>query len=179
MDQWKLEGSTHDRQSIAADWQSIQHPIIEGVRFKEVRNILKMNGTLVEVYRRDWDLDQEPIDQVFQVTLSPGGVSAWHAHARTMDRLFVNQGAMRLVLFDARQSSPTLGTINEFRMGSARPMVVVIPPKVWHGVQNIGAEPASILNLVDAAYQYDAPDHWRIPSDSPTIPFRFEDADGR
>ena len=42
------------------------------------------------------------IAQVFQVALGPGEISAWHAHHGRADRLFVNRGAVRIVLSDAR-----------------------------------------------------------------------------
>ena len=35
----------------------------------------------------------------------------------TIDRLFVNRGLMRIVLFDARKGSPTYKLVNEFNRG--------------------------------------------------------------
>lgn len=170
---WLLPGAAKDQRSITADWQFVSQNLIEGVRLKEVRHVPKQNGYLTEVYRKDWDLDEFPVDQVFQVTLDPGKISAWHSHATTIDRIFVNQGTMKIVLYDARTDSPTYGQINEFRFGMTRPTLILIPPKVWHGIQNLASEPSSILNLVDEAYQYEDPDHWRLPWDSDHIPYRF------
>jgi len=48
---------------------------------------------------------------------------------------------------------------------------VVVPPGVYHGIVNIASEASSILNLVDDAYRYEDPDHWRIPPDSEEIPY--------
>jgi len=31
--------------------------------------------------------------------------------------------------------------------------------------------PSILVNLVDAAYSYDDPDHWRLPPDTPEIPY--------
>jgi dTDP-4-dehydrorhamnose 3,5-epimerase len=81
---------------------------------------------------------------------------------------------VRIVLYDSRQASPTCGVVNEFKFGSLRPALVVVPPKVWHGVQNITNEPGLLLNLVDRAYRYENPDHWRIPQDSPQIPYQWK-----
>lgn len=158
----QIEGGTKDRQSITSDWEFLQ-PRIDQVRLKEVKNVVKENGALTEVYRRDWRLDEGEVDQVFQVMLIPGGISAWHTHQFTTDRLFVSQGTIKVVLYDARQSSPTFGFVNEFRLGSLRPALVVVPPGVWHGVQNISGTPACLLNLVDRASAYKDPDHWRLP----------------
>jgi dTDP-4-dehydrorhamnose 3,5-epimerase len=43
---------------------------------------------------------------------------------------------------------------------------------VWHGVQNVHPGPGSLLNLVDRAYRYERPDHWRPPN-TDAIPYRL------
>ncbi len=146
---------------------------IEGVRLKNLRHVVKEQGHLTEIFRRNWTLDERPVEQVFQVTLMPGQITAWHAHQYTLDRLFVNLGTIKIVLFDGRPESPSRGLVNEFKMGLLRPSLLVIPPQVWHGVQNIGSEQGQIINLVDRAYQYTDPDHWRLPQDSPSVPYQW------
>ena len=154
------------------DWLPAQRTI-DGVRIREVRHVHKGRGLLTEIFRADWKLDDGVVEQVFQVSLGPGEVSAWHVHQRTRDRIFVNGGAVRIVLYDARTASPTHGQINEFRFGEHRPALLVVPPGVWHGVENLRREPSTVLNAVDRAYSYGDPDHWRLPLDSPRIPFSF------
>jgi dTDP-4-dehydrorhamnose 3,5-epimerase len=170
---WLIEGAVKDAQSITAQWNASNMTLIAGVRLHEVKHVLKGNGSLTEIYRKDWQLDDLPVEQVFEVTMTPGDISAWHAHEHTTDRLFVTRGAMRIVLYDGRAGSPTQGLVNEFKLGEMRPALVVVPPQVWHGVQNIGDAPCTLLNLVDQAYCYEAPDHWRVAHDTPAIPYRF------
>jgi dTDP-4-dehydrorhamnose 3,5-epimerase len=170
---WLLANAIKDKQSITSDWEFTNIAMIDGVMLKEVKNVIKNNGALVEIVRTDWLDDNKAIDQVFQVTLSPGAVSAWHAHEVTTDRLFVNHGLISIVLYDAREDSPTFGQINEFKLGTARPGLLVVPPKIWHGIKNLADESSMIINLVDRAYSYEEPDHWRIDADSPEIPYRF------
>lgn len=105
--------------------------------------------------------------------MEPGFVSAWHAHAHTTDRLFVSHGMARIVLYDARADFPTRGLLNEMQFGTIRPALVTIPPQVWHGVQNVSSGRMILLNVVDSAYSYSDPDHWRLPEDCPEIPFQF------
>lgn len=173
-----LPGARRDAQSITADWQPLQD-IICGVSCREVRNVMKNNGVLTEIFRRDWGFQNVEVDQVFQVMLEPGAVSAWHTHANTTDRLFCTSGRMRIVLYDARADSPTRGRINVFRAGLERPQLIVVPPGIWHGVQNIGSVPATLINLVDRAYTYETPDHWRLPPESPEIPYSFRGEGGQ
>jgi dTDP-4-dehydrorhamnose 3,5-epimerase len=167
-------GAHKDRQGITADWNYLQN-LIDGVRIKEVKNVLKSNGdVLCEVFRRDWFLDAGEVDQVFQSIMNPRSISAWHTHELTTDRLFVSQGLLRIVLYDGRLGSPTYERTNELRFGSMRPALLIIPPGVWHGVQNISDSTAVLLNLVDHAYRYEDPDHWRLPIDTDKIPYRFK-----
>ncbi|HEX6086434.1 MAG TPA: dTDP-4-dehydrorhamnose 3,5-epimerase [Thermoanaerobaculia bacterium] len=169
---WLLEGATKDRQTITPRWVPSAQTLIDGVEVHEVLNVPKSNGYLTEIFRAEW-LGNPAIDQVFQVVLEPGALSAWHTHAMTTDRLFISSGIVRIALYDGREGSPTHGLVNEFRFGTIRPALLVVPPRVWHGVQNIGSSHAFVLNLVDRAYDYEDPDHWRVPADSDQIPFRF------
>ncbi|MGA0555820.1 cupin domain-containing protein [Larkinella sp. VNQ87] len=173
MNNWLLKDSQKDAQSITADWNQHQQRLIDGVQVREVKNIIKNNGYLTEIYRREWLGPDDEVDQIFQVVLQPGGISAWHSHEVTTDRLFVQTGTIKIVLYDGRQESATYGLVNEFRGSLLRPQLIVVPPKVWHGVQNIGPETAVLLNIVDKAYQYEDPDHWRIASNTAEIPYRF------
>jgi dTDP-4-dehydrorhamnose 3,5-epimerase len=125
------------------------------------------------LFRRDWFDADAAVGQVFQVLVNPGAVSAWHAHATTTDRLFVIQGTMRVVLYDAREDSPTDGSINDLIVNLYRPTLIVVPPRVWHGVQTLSDEAGIIMNMPDHAYRYEDPDHWRLPADTDRIPYRF------
>jgi dTDP-4-dehydrorhamnose 3,5-epimerase len=171
---WLLESATKDEQSIAADWQLFRPRVIAGVAVREVRNVPRDDGCLTELYRRDWELDGAEVAHVFQVVLLPGAVSAWHAHEHALDRLFIAQGLAKIVLYDARSDSPTRGVVNVFRLGDVRPGLLVVPPRVWHGLQNVGDRPCTVVNLADRVYCYEDPDHWRVASDCAEIPYRFE-----
>jgi dTDP-4-dehydrorhamnose 3,5-epimerase len=166
---WTIRGVL-DGQSVDDAWNIVGIPDIDGVVAKEIRPVPLGSGCLTEIWRSDWGLDPHGIGQVFQRLIDPGVVTGWHAHARTTDRLFCAAGRVRLSLYDSRKSSPTAGTVWQRVFGQERPLLVVIPPGVWHGVTALGATPALVLNLVDRGYAYDAPDHERLPPDTPHIP---------
>ena len=176
---WLLPGATKDSQSITADWRPAQECLIAGVVVKEMQHVLKDGGWLTELFRQDWWEQPLQVDQIFETTLAPGTVSAWHAHEFTEDRLCTIRGMMKVVLFDNRPDSRTRGELNVFRIGEARPALIVVPPQVWHGIQVLGNENASLINIVDRAYNYSAPDHWRVPADCAAIPYRFQPASSR
>jgi len=53
------------------------------------------------------------------------------------------------------------------------PTFIVLPPGIWHGLQNLGSTDALILNYPTHAYDYADPDHWRLPYDTDQIPYTF------
>jgi dTDP-4-dehydrorhamnose 3,5-epimerase len=171
-DTWSLIGKK-DPQLVRSDWQPAKPIGIDGVRFKVISSVLTDNGALTEVFRFDWQLDDRPVKHMFQRLMEPGALSAWHVHAHTTDRLFCAFGRIKVVLYDARMTASSHRSVCEFRMGSERPGILVVPPGIFHGVQNIGSTKALLLNVVDDAYDYEDPDHYRVPQDAPEIPYRF------
>jgi len=168
-----LAAGTKDEQSVTPDWQRIDRPSISGVVVKEIGHVVTRDGHLTELIRSEWLGDNRTIDQVFQRTLDPGAISGWHAHVRTTDRLFCLSGRLLIVLCDGRIGSATAAAVGEQVVSALRPTLIVVPPGVWHAVKNIGSESAILLNMVDIAYEYEDPDHWRLPLDSDKIPYRF------
>jgi dTDP-4-dehydrorhamnose 3,5-epimerase len=169
-------GGEKDPVSITADWTTVSDRHIDGVCIREVRNVPTGYGHLTELFRADWDLGSSTVGQVFQSVLLPGRVSAWHAHGETTDRLFVSDGQMLVVLYDARPDSPTHSTLMTVRTSILRPQLIVVPPRIWHGIKNTGNEPATLINAVDIAYRHDGPDHYRLPETTDQIPFDISTA---
>lgn len=172
MDNRLIQG-VKDKQLVTPDWQPSDPVPISGVKIRAITNVLSDRGYLTEIYRRDWRTDDLPVDQIFQTLLPPGSVSAWHMHRHTTDRLFCGYGRVKIVLFDGRADSPTARNIAEYRLGAERPALVIVPHGVWHGVKALDGNPALLINAVDIAYSYADPDHWRLPADSPEIPYRI------
>ena len=150
-----------------------ESPLIAGVSVKGVKHVPKENGFLVEIFRDAWKLDAGAFAKAFQVTLFGGAISAGTPTSTRPTALRQRRLMKVLHLRRPRGFTHPLGAINEFRVGRPRPVLILVPPKVWHGVQNIGKEDASIVNLPDHAYRYEDPDHWRLPPDTDEIPYSF------
>lgn len=151
----------------------ITRRLIDGVRVREVRNIVTANGITTELYRPDWEIVPGTVQQVIHVALRGHAISAWHQHRHRWDFLFVVGGHFRIVLFDPRPDSPTRGQVDVFHLSPSRPMLLAVPPWVWHGVQNLSNEPSMFVNMFDKPYDYDDPDEWRLPADTADIPYTF------
>jgi dTDP-4-dehydrorhamnose 3,5-epimerase len=167
-----LPGARKDPQLVTKEWEKIEKQI-DGVVVREVRHVPRDHGVITEIFRPEWDPTGLPIVHIYQSRLFPGAIGAWSCHGTTIDRLFVNQGHLKVVLFDGREESPSYRRVVELHVGDARPAFVILPAGVWHGLQNLGSSDALVINCPTKAYNYEDPDHYRLPFDSPEIPYSW------
>jgi dTDP-4-dehydrorhamnose 3,5-epimerase len=149
---------------------------IDGVIVKPLRLLRDERGWLMEILRRD-DPHFLTFGQVYVTVARPGAVKAWHAHERQTDHLAVVAGEARVALYDARGGSPTEGNVVDVVAGENNPVLVVIPPGVYHGFKSTGDAPAHVVNVPTELYDYDTPDELRRPYDDPGIPYDWGEAD--
>ncbi|MGA3303815.1 MAG: hypothetical protein ABSC72_11080 [Methylovirgula sp.] len=143
---------------------------IAGVQFYELGNVLTRSGFMTEIFRADWPVIKINVHQVNWVQLNPGGVTDWHAHSKQVDHLVGVGGNIKLALWDNRDDSPTKGATEVLRIGALRPVMVVVPPGVWHALRNESGEPAGFINLFDQLYEHAEPDNWRLAPHASDIP---------
>jgi dTDP-4-dehydrorhamnose 3,5-epimerase len=125
---------------------------------------------MMELFRKDWDgIEMTPL-QVNWVQLNSNGVTDWHRHTQQTDHLIGVGGNIRLALWDGREGSPTCRQSDVIRMGALRPVLVTVPPGVWHALRNESGEPAGYINVIDRLYDHGNPDNWRLSPDANGIP---------
>jgi dTDP-4-dehydrorhamnose 3,5-epimerase len=150
---------------------------IDGLVFRPTRPVPHEDGTLAEIARAGWEALDQPIVQVHLTTTLAGRVRAWGLHRRSTDRLFVIRGLVSIVVYDGRADSPTVGSLNEFRVSERNPGLLVIAPNLYHGWKNLGIDEAFIVNMPSQTYTYEHPDALDMPYDSPqageVVPFRW------
>jgi len=151
---------------------------IEGVRVKKLRVLPDERGRLMEVLRSDDAEFFKKFGQVYITTAYPGAIKAWHYHKKQTDNLACIEGMMKIVLYDNRDGSPTKGLINEFFAGIHNPILIQVPPLVIHGFKSVSEREAIVINIPTEVYHYDEPDEFRIPPDSPEIPYNWARKDG-
>lgn len=160
-----------DKPHITPEWQ-IERELIDGSLVREVRHVVTRNGQTTELHRVDWGLCED-VKHVVHVMLRVGTLSAWHKHELQTDHVFCVGGMLKVALFDDREGSSTRGQVDVHHVSAARPTLLVVPPGVWHGIQNVWHEPSMFVNYFDREYDYADPDEYRLPSDTDEIPFRF------
>ena len=151
--------------------------MIEGVITKKLKVIPDERGRLIEILRVDDEAFRE-FGQVYMTTCFPGVVKAWHYHKRQFDNMAVVKGMMKIVLYDGRQDSPTCGEINEFFAGEHNPILLHIPPYIYHGFKCISLEESMVINTPTEPYNYKEPDEFRIHPHDNDIPYEWGGKDG-
>ena len=167
-----FDSATKDQQLVTPEWRRLLQSI-DGVYVHEIAHVPRDHGVITEIYRPDWDPTGKPVVQVYQSRLFPGAIGAWSCHRIATDRLFVSQGHLKIVLYDGREDSPTFRTLQDYHAGDYRPTFLVVPPGIWHGVQNLGTNDAILLNLPTRGYVYEDPDHYRLPYNTQDIPYSW------
>ena len=147
--------------------------MIEGVVAKRLKVIVDERGWLMEILRKDWDVFDR-FGQVYITAAYPNVVKAWHMHKKQTDHFVCVKGLVKLALYDNRDHSKTRGEINEFILGEKNPVLVKIPPEVWHGFKAVGEETALVVNVPTELYNYEEPDEHRLPPDTDKIPYDWK-----
>lgn len=144
--------------------------MIEGVKVKKLNPIPDERGWLMEILRCDDEIF-EKFGQVYITTAYPGVVKAWHYHKFQTDNFTCIKGMMKVALYDARENSKTYREINEFFIGEKNPLLIKVPPMVYHGFKAIGDETAYFLNIPTLPYNRKEPDEYKLPPDTKEIPY--------
>ena len=151
---------------------------ISGVIYKPLVPYADQRGWLAEIFRQDEVAsDHVPVMAYVSVT-KPGVGRGPHAHRDQTDMFcFTGPGDFRVVLWDNRADSPTFGTRQDFHLGESCPAVLIVPPGVVHGYQNVSDGPGFVCNFANRLYRgpgrQDPVDEIRF-EDTPDSPFRLE-----
>jgi dTDP-4-dehydrorhamnose 3,5-epimerase len=151
--------------------------MIDGVKTKKLTVIPDERGRLMEILRADDEIF-EAFGQAYITTGYPGVVKAWHCHKIQNDNFCVVAGMLKVVLYDARENSPTHAEVNEFFLGVHNPLVLRIPAGVYHGFKCISETEALCLNIPTRPYNYREPDEYRLPPHTDRIPYDWARKDG-
>ncbi|MFW9988877.1 MAG: dTDP-4-dehydrorhamnose 3,5-epimerase family protein [Candidatus Odinarchaeota archaeon] len=147
--------------------------LIEGVIIKNLKPILDERGYLQECFRSDWSVF-EKFGQAYITIAFPNVVKAWHMHKIQTDNMVCISGNGKLVLYDNRSEGPTYRKLNQIFFGEKNPLLVTIPPGIWHGFKAIGGKKIIVLNCPTELYNYDNPDEYRLPYDTDEIDYNWD-----
>ena len=147
--------------------------MIEGVQIKRLTPHADERGYLMELLRTDDEIFTT-FGQCYVSLNYPGVIRAWHYHRKQEDFFVVVKGMCKVGLYDMREGSPTMGQTEAHYLGENNNIVLRIPIGVAHGYKTVGTEASLLVNFPTKVYNPDEPGEFRMPWDSPDIPFNWE-----
>lgn len=135
--------------------------MIDGAEVKKLKLIPDERGRLMEILRSD-DSVFIKFGQVYMTTAYPGVVKAWHYHKLQADAFTCVSGKIILALYDPRPESPTYKKLDEFAISLETPLLVRIPPLVYHGFKCVSRQEAIVINTVTEPYNRKDPDEYKV-----------------
>ncbi|MBL8062516.1 MAG: dTDP-4-dehydrorhamnose 3,5-epimerase family protein [Anaerolineales bacterium] len=128
--------------------------MIEGVQVHLLKQIPDERGKIMHMLREDAP-HFERFGEIYFSVVYPGVIKAWHYHKEMALNYAVVFGAIKLVLFDDRDGSPTHGELMELFIGESNYSLVQIPPRVWNGFKGIGTTQAIVANCSTVPHRSD------------------------
>ena len=145
--------------------------MIQGVSIRPLKQIPDERGKVMHMLRRD-DPWFERFGEIYFSVIYPGVIKAWHLHKIMTLNYGVVSGAIKLVLYDDRDGSPTKGELQEIFTGEGCYSLITIPPNIWNGFKGIGTKPAIVANC--ATEPHDPSEIVRMDPFSKKIPYNWD-----
>ena len=145
--------------------------MIEGVLIKPLRQIPDERGKIMHMLRAD-DPHFEKFGEIYFSVVYPDVIKGWHLHTKMTLNYAVVSGMIKLVLYDAREESPTKGELQELYIGEDNYALVRIPSGIYNGFKGIGVEPAIVANCSDIPH--DPEEIQRVDPFSKDIPYDWD-----
>lgn len=149
--------------------------LINGVSVTPLKQIHDERGKVMTMIRSD-SPTFERFGEIYFSTVNPGAVKAWHKHQQMTLNYACVFGAIKLVLYDARDSSPTHGLVSEHFISPENFFLVSVPPGIWNGFKAVGTSAAMVANC--ATLPHDPIEIERLPFDDASIPYNWQIAHG-
>jgi len=119
--------------------------VIQGVEIVPLRRIPDERGTIFHMLRST-DPHFQKFGEIYFSTVYKGIVKGWHRHRGMTLNYACLEGRIKLVLYDDRPGSPTLGELQEIFLGPDAYALVIIPPEVWNGFKGMSDPYAIVAN---------------------------------
>jgi dTDP-4-dehydrorhamnose 3,5-epimerase len=145
----------------------------DGVVVRELVTHTDERGTVCELFDPRWGVSAEELCFAYTFTIRPGMAKGWGLHEHHDDRYAFIAGEMELVLYDAREDSPTYELEARIVLSEHHRRLVTIPRQVWHAERNLGSVDVRVVNFPTAPYDHERPDKCKLPLDTDELPVRL------
>lgn len=145
--------------------------MIEGVKITPLKQIPDERGKVMHMLRSDSEAFQS-FGEIYFSCVYQHKIKAWHFHKKMTLNYAVPHGRIKLVLFDDRIGSPSLGEIQEIVFGPENYCLVTVPPRIWNGFIGLGGGVSLVANC--ATIPHDPDEILRLDPFDKKIPYSWE-----
>jgi len=138
---------------------------IEGLQLVPLKANVDDRGYLIEIVHST-DSFFKKFGQVYAVgDFSKGTIRAFHKHNKLWDYFFIVHGAAKFGFVDDRKKSVTYKNICTVNASLLNPMLIAVPPGVFHGWMAL-SDDTVMISTASEVYNRKNPDEIRVPFDS-------------
>ena len=120
---------------------------IKDVEITPLKIIPDNRGSVMHMLRSDSKVFKS-FGEIYFSTIKFDFIKAWHLHKEaTLNYACVN-GKVKLVLYDDRENSSTLGNYQEIVLSTSNYYLITIPPNIWNGFKGLAKEESIIANCL-------------------------------
>ena len=132
---------------------------MDRIKIKELKIHSDDKGYLFETLRNDDELFDGKFGQALISVVYPNVIKGLHKHEKQTDYTVCVRGNCKYCVVKEENGKVEVKT---FFIGEKNPVMIKIPPGLWHGYMPLGNERATILHLMDKSYDVNDPDTERL-----------------
>lgn len=145
--------------------------MIEGVKISEKKVISDDRGKILHMLRND-DKNFLKFGEIYFSYVYPNKFKAWHLHKKMTLNYVAVFGQIKIVLYDDRKESKTLGKIQEIFISNENHKLITIPPMIWNGFCSANNDVAVLANCPDIPH--DKSEIIRLNYNDPKFPYDWK-----
>ena len=121
--------------------------MIAGVEITKLKKIEDHRGNILPMLRSDSKV-YKSFGEIYFSTIFTNSIKAWHLHKKAILNYACISGKVKLVLFDDRKKSKTLGRYEEYILTPKDFFLITIPPFIWNGFIGLDKSESIIANCI-------------------------------
>tara|TARA_Y100000310_G_scaffold167546_2_gene167398 strand:- start:36157 stop:37890 length:1734 start_codon:yes stop_codon:yes gene_type:complete len=120
------------------------------IEIKKLNVFANEQGYLFETIRADDNIYEGKFGQVLISVLYPGVIKGWHLHNQQLEYTTCVNGNIKYVAL--KENNDGTKDVQVLTIGDKNPIIVKIPPGIWHGYMPLANKEATVLHLMDKPY---------------------------
>jgi dTDP-4-dehydrorhamnose 3,5-epimerase len=145
---------------------------IVGLELFKLKQIIDERGAVFH-YLKTTDDSFKGFGEAYYSKVNPGVVKGWKKHHLVHQHFCVPNGAIKIVVFDCRDNSPSFGEIDEIILDDdSNYFLLSLPPGLWYSFKCISDSYSLLANIIDLPH--DPNESEILPLETDLIKYSWE-----